>query len=63
VNTPSVALRRAVKKDVVEVALVKDADTAFKREVKKLDEVAFVVEALTAKRFVEVLLVVLLLVA
>jgi hypothetical protein len=42
VNTPSVARRSRVKNDPVEVALVNDADTAERRDEKKLDDVALV---------------------
>jgi hypothetical protein len=58
VNIPSVARRSAVKNDPVEVALVNDAVTALKNEVKKLDDVALVVDAFVAKKLVVVLLVV-----
>ena len=47
VKIPSVALRSAVKNEPVEVALVNEAETALKSDAKKLDEVAFVVEALS----------------
>ena len=44
VKTPSVARRSAVKKDPVEVALVKDADTAFRSVVKSVVTVPTVVD-------------------
>lgn len=57
VKIPSVARRSAVKKEFVDVALVKDADRAVRREEKKVEEVAFVNEAEVEKRFVLVLFV------
>jgi fumarate reductase subunit D len=57
VNTPSVARRRAVKNDPVEVAFVNEAESAENAEAKRLDEVAFVVELfVAAKLFVAVAL-------
>jgi hypothetical protein len=63
VNTPLVAVRSAVKNEVVDVALVNDADTAERRLVKKLVDVAFVVEAFVATNVVAVALVAIRLVA
>jgi hypothetical protein len=50
VKTASVARRSEVKNDPVEVAFVNDDDTAVKNEAKRFDDVAFVVEALTAAK-------------
>ncbi len=63
VKIPSVALRSAVKNEPVDVALVNDAETAERSDVKKLDEVLFVRVAFVAKRLVAVAFVVLLFVA
>ena len=53
-KTPSVARRSAVKKEPVEVALVKDAATALKKVAKRLVLVELVVEPLVEVKLVVV---------
>ena len=54
VKIPSVARRSAVKKEPVEVALVKDAATALKKVAKRLVLVLLVVEPLVEVKLVVV---------
>jgi hypothetical protein len=57
VKIPSVERRSAVKKDPVDVALVKDAERAVRRDVKKLEDVALVLARLAMVPLVEARLV------
>jgi hypothetical protein len=54
VNTAFVAVKNAEKNDPVDVALVNEAAVAAKRLAKRVDDVAFVVDALVAKSVVAV---------